>query len=127
MNIAQVLLVVLWSGLTLYALLAGADFGGGFWDMLAGDSGSGHRQRALIEHAIGPVWEANHVWLIFVLVLLWTCFLPVFAAVMSTLYVPLTLAALGIIAAALRSRSARRARNRGSGCPSGGPSPCPRC
>ena len=52
---------------------------------------------ALIEHVIGPVWEANHVWLIFVMVLLWTCYPPVFAAIASTLYIPLTLVALGII------------------------------
>jgi cytochrome d ubiquinol oxidase subunit II len=95
---AQALLVVLWVGLTLYALLAGADFGAGFWDLVAGGSRRGRAQRALIEQAIGPVWEANHVWLIFILVILWTGFPPVFAAVMSTMYIPLTLAALGIIA-----------------------------
>jgi len=93
----QALLAVLWLGLTLYALLAGADFGAGFWDLFAGRGGAGRTRRDLIEHVIGPVWEANHVWLIFVLVLLWTGFPSVFAAVMSTLYVPLTLAALGII------------------------------
>jgi cytochrome d ubiquinol oxidase subunit II len=95
---AQAMLVVLWIGLTLYALLGGADFGAGFWDLLAGGTTRGRRPRALIEQVIGPVWEANHVWLIFVLVVLWTAFSPVFAAVMSTLYIPLTLAALGIIA-----------------------------
>jgi cytochrome bd ubiquinol oxidase subunit II len=94
----QALLVTLWLGLTLYALLAGADFGAGGWDLLAGGSRRGRPRRDLIEHVIGPVWEANHVWLIFVLVVLWTGFPSVFAAVMSTLYVPLTLAALGIIA-----------------------------
>jgi cytochrome d ubiquinol oxidase subunit II len=98
MDPAQILLIVMWVGITLYALLGGADFGGGFWDLLAGRSTTGMPQRRLIEHSIGPVWEANHVWLIFVLVVLWTGFPPVFAAVMSTLYVPLTLAALGIIA-----------------------------
>ena len=85
------------AGLLAYVLTAGADFGAGLWDLLA----SGPRQkaqRAAIEHSIAPIWEANHVWLIFVIVLLWACFSPVFAAVMSTLYVPLTLAALGIIA-----------------------------
>jgi cytochrome d ubiquinol oxidase subunit II len=95
---AQALLVVLWVGLTLYALLAGADFGAGFWDLFAGGARRGRARRELIEQVIGPVWEANHVWLIFVLVLLWTGFPAVFAAVMSTLYLPLTLAALGIIA-----------------------------
>ncbi|MEV8068881.1 cytochrome d ubiquinol oxidase subunit II [Streptomyces sp. NPDC004684] len=91
-------LAVMWVGLTCYALFAGADFGAGVWDLLAGSAGRGARRRQVIEHAIGPVWEANHVWLIFVIVMLWACFSPVFAAVMSTLYVPLTLAALGIIA-----------------------------
>lgn len=98
MDAAQILLVVMWVGVTLYALLAGADFGGGIWDLVAGRSRAGMPQRRLIEHSIGPVWEANHVWLIFVIVVLWTGFPPVFAAVMSTLYIPLTLAALGIIA-----------------------------
>ncbi len=97
MTAAQILLAILWVGLTLYALLGGADFGAGFWDLFAGGAQRGRPQRDLISHVIGPVWEANHVWLIFVLVLLWTGFSPVFAAVMSTLYVPLTLAALGII------------------------------
>ncbi|MBY8343528.1 cytochrome d ubiquinol oxidase subunit II [Streptomyces spinosirectus] len=91
-------LAVMWAGLTCYALFAGADFGAGVWDLFAGGASRGARQRRVIEHSIGPIWEANHVWLIFVIVLLWACFSPVFAAVMSTLYVPLTLAALGIIA-----------------------------
>jgi cytochrome bd ubiquinol oxidase subunit II len=98
MTLPEVLLAVTWVGVTLYALLGGADFGGGFWDLLAGGARRGARQRALVEHAIGPVWEANHVWLIFVLVILWTGFPPVFAAVASTLYIPLTLAAVGVIA-----------------------------
>jgi cytochrome d ubiquinol oxidase subunit II len=98
MTAAQLLLVLAWVGVTLYALLGGADFGGGFWDMLAGETQRGMAQRRLIDHSIGPVWEANHVWLIFVLVMFWTCFPGVFAAVASTLYVPLTLIALGIIA-----------------------------
>jgi cytochrome d ubiquinol oxidase subunit II len=95
---AQWLLAVMWLGLTLYTLLGGADFGGGCWDLLAGGARRGMPQRKLIEHSIGPVWEANHVWLIFVIVLLWTGFPSVFAAVTSTLYIPLTLAAFGIIA-----------------------------
>jgi cytochrome bd ubiquinol oxidase subunit II len=98
MTAAQWLLVLGWLGLTLYALLGGADFGGGFWDALAGSARRGPAQRRLIEHSIGPVWEANHVWLIFVLVLFWTCFPGVFASVASTLYIPLTLVAIGIIA-----------------------------
>jgi cytochrome bd ubiquinol oxidase subunit II len=98
MALAEILLAVMWVGLTAYVLLGGADFGGGVWDLLAGGAAAGRRQRALVEHSIGPVWEANHVWLIFVLVLMWTGIPRVFAAVTSTLYIPLTLAALGIIA-----------------------------
>ncbi|POX37164.1 cytochrome D ubiquinol oxidase subunit II [Streptomyces sp. Ru73] len=96
--LADTLLAVMWLGLTCYALFGGADFGAGLWDLLAGRAGPGRPRRSLIEHTIGPVWEANHVWLIFVIVLLWSGFSPVFAAVLSTLYIPLTLAALGIIA-----------------------------
>jgi cytochrome bd ubiquinol oxidase subunit II len=88
---------VLWVGLTLYAVFAGADFGSGFWALLAGGGERGKRARALIDWAIGPVWEANHVWLIFALVTLWTGFPEAFASVMSTLFIPLCLAALGIV------------------------------
>ncbi|MEU6712189.1 cytochrome d ubiquinol oxidase subunit II [Nonomuraea sp. NPDC046802] len=97
MSLAEILLVVLWVGLTAYVLFAGADFGGGVWDLLAGGAEAGRRQRMLVEHSIGPVWEANHVWLIFVIVLMWTGIPPVFAAIASTLYIPFTLVALGII------------------------------
>ncbi|MEV7127527.1 cytochrome d ubiquinol oxidase subunit II [Streptomyces sp. NPDC093260] len=96
--LADTALAVMWIGLACYALFGGADFGAGVWDLLAGGARRGDAQRRLIEHSIGPIWEANHVWLIFVIVLLWSGFSPVFAAVMSTLYLPLTLAALGIIA-----------------------------
>jgi cytochrome d ubiquinol oxidase subunit II len=89
--------VVLWVGVTLYALLGGADFGAGFWDLTAGGAGRGARPRALIDRAIGPVWEANHVWLVFCLVVLWTAFPEAFSSILSTLFVPLTLAALGIV------------------------------
>lgn len=98
MPLAETMLAVLWTGLTAYVLFAGADFGGGVWDLLAGGAERGRAQRRLIEHSIGPVWEANHVWLIFVIVLMWTAIPSVFAAVASTLYLPLTLVALGIIA-----------------------------
>ena len=89
--------IVLWLGLTAYAVLGGADFGGGFWDLVAGGSETGRRPRALIADAIGPVWEANHTWLIFDLVILWTAFPEAFQAIMSTLFIPLSLAALGIL------------------------------
>lgn len=97
MTAAEVLLALMWAGVTAYALFAGADFGAGFWDLLAGGPQRGSAQRRLIEHAIGPVWEANHVWLIFVLVVLWTGFPEAFAAIASSLYVPLTLVAVGVI------------------------------
>jgi cytochrome bd ubiquinol oxidase subunit II len=88
---------VLWVGVTLYAVFGGADFGGGFWSLLAGGGAGGRRARGLIDWAIGPVWEANHVWLIFVLVVLWTAFSAAFAAIFSTLFIPLSLAAFGIV------------------------------
>jgi cytochrome d ubiquinol oxidase subunit II len=89
--------LVLWTGVTLYALFGGADFGAGFWDLTAGGAERGRRPRALIDEALAPVWEANHVWLIFCLVVLWTAFPTAFSAITTTLYVPLTVAALGIV------------------------------
>ncbi|MGQ0743848.1 MAG: cytochrome d ubiquinol oxidase subunit II [Acidimicrobiales bacterium] len=98
MTLAEGVLVVMFAGGTLYAVFGGADFGAGIWDLLSGRTRSGAPARALIEKSIGPVWEANHVWLIFALVILWSGFPSAFAAVMGTLYIPLTLAAVGIIA-----------------------------
>jgi cytochrome bd-type quinol oxidase subunit 2 len=98
MTLAELVLGVMFVGLIAYGLFGGADFGAGIWDLLAGGTRRGARQRDLIEHSIGPVWEANHVWLIFVLVVLWTSFSGAFAAVVTTLYIPLTLAAFGMIA-----------------------------
>jgi cytochrome d ubiquinol oxidase subunit II len=89
--------VVLFVGILAYALFGGADFGAGFWDLVAGGPSRGERPRSVIEHAIGPVWEANHVWLIFSFVVLWTCFPEAYASITLTLFVPLTLAALGIV------------------------------
>jgi cytochrome d ubiquinol oxidase subunit II len=97
MSQADAVAVILWIGATLYAVFGGADFGAGVWSLLAGRGGRGRRPRQLIDWAIGPVWEANHVWLIFMLVVAWTGFPSAFAAVFSTLYVPLSLAALGIV------------------------------
>jgi len=88
---------VLWVGVTLYAVFGGADFGAGFWSLFAGSGERGKRARALIDWAIGPVWESNHVWLIFVLVVLWTAFSSAFSALFSTLFIPLSLAAFGIV------------------------------
>jgi cytochrome d ubiquinol oxidase subunit II len=97
MSKADAAAVILWIGATFYALFGGADFGGGFWDLVAGGAEKGERPRALIQRSLTPVWEANHVWLIFILVVLWTAFPPAFKAIFSTLYVPIALAALGIV------------------------------
>ncbi|MGW5049895.1 cytochrome d ubiquinol oxidase subunit II [Actinokineospora sp. NPDC004072] len=98
MTLAEVVLGAAFTGLVAYALFGGADFGGGVWDLLAGGTDRGQHARTRVEQSIGPVWEANHVWLIFVLVVLWTGFSGAFAAAVTTLYIPLTLAAFGIIA-----------------------------
>jgi cytochrome bd ubiquinol oxidase subunit II len=89
--------LILFAAITMYAIFAGADFGAGFWDLVAGGTKRGARPREVIDHAIAPVWEANHVWLIFVFVLLWTCFPEAYASITLTLFAPLTLAALGIV------------------------------
>jgi cytochrome bd ubiquinol oxidase subunit II len=90
--VALVILVAL----NAYVVLAGADFGGGVWDFFA--SGPRKReQRSLIEHAIAPIWEANHVWLILAIVLLFTCFPAVFSTVAIGLHIPLTLMLIGIV------------------------------
>jgi cytochrome bd ubiquinol oxidase subunit II len=88
---------LLLAGITLYAVLGGADFGGGLWDLLAGTTARGRVPRALIDESITPVWEANHVWLVFDLVIFWTAFPHAFAAVMTALALPLWLAVGGIV------------------------------
>jgi cytochrome d ubiquinol oxidase subunit II len=89
--------IVLLVAIICYGVLGGADFGTGLWDLTAGGAERGARPRALIDHAIGPVWEANHTWLIFCLVLLWSGFPTAFSAIMTTLYIPLGIAAFGIV------------------------------
>ena len=97
-------------GIAAYAVLGSADFGAGLWDLTAGGSARGGRVRGMIERSMAPVWEANHVWLIFVLVIVWTAFPKAFGSIFSTLYIPLFLAAIGIIfrgtAFALRGQAA---------------------
>jgi cytochrome bd ubiquinol oxidase subunit II len=88
---------ILLASVCLYAVLGGADFGGGLWDLLAGGDRRGSQARRLIDESITPVWEANHVWLVFDLVIFWTAFPHAFAAVMVTLAMPLWLAAGGIV------------------------------
>jgi len=106
------------AALIAYAVLAGADFGGGIWDAFAGGSRR-DEQRAAIAHAMGPVWEANHVWLIFVIVLLFTAFPPAYAALGVALFVPFHLVLLGIIlrgaAFVFRAYSPQSARALGPG------------
>lgn len=98
MSAADVVAAVMFLAVILYAVFGGADFGSGVWDLTAGDAKRGASTRRLIDHSIGPVWEANHVWLIFVLVFLWTGFPTAFAAMMRTLAIPFWLAGLGIVA-----------------------------
>jgi cytochrome d ubiquinol oxidase subunit II len=94
---AEICLGFIVLGLTAYGVLGGADFGAGFWDLTAGGDRRGGRVRGLVQRSMSPVWEANHVWLIFVLVIAWTAFPLAFGAIFTTLAVPLFLAALGII------------------------------
>ena len=94
---SDVVAVVLFLAVTTYAVFGGADFGAGFWDLVAGGASKGARPREVIDHSIGPVWEANHVWLIFVFVVLWTGFSEAYASITLTLFVPLSLAAFGIV------------------------------
>jgi cytochrome d ubiquinol oxidase subunit II len=82
--------------LNAYVLFGGADFGGGVWDMLATGPRRA-RQREVIAHAIGPIWEANHVWLILAIVLAFTCFSPAFARIMTVLHIPVSLMLVGIV------------------------------
>ena len=97
-------------GISAYAVLGSADFGAGFWDLTAGGAERGGRLRGMVQRSMSPVWEANHVWLIFVLVIVWTAFPVAFGSLFSTLSIPLFLAAIGIIfrgaAFALRGQAA---------------------
>jgi cytochrome bd ubiquinol oxidase subunit II len=96
MTLAELPLVLMLCGLTAYAVLGGADFGAGLWSLRAG----GRRGEALRDHAhhaMGPVWEANHVWLVFVFVICWTAYPTAFGSILSTLAVPFFVAAVGII------------------------------
>src|SRR3954449_4033952 len=97
-------------GIPAYAILGSADFGAGLWDLTAGGARRGGRIRGMVQRSMSPVWEANHVWLIFVLVIVWTAFPVAFGSIFSTLSIPLFLAAVGIIfrgaAFALRGQAA---------------------
>src|SRR6266705_4271884 len=95
-TLADILAGIVFVALNAYAVLGGADFGGGVWDLLALGPRR-ERQRELIAEAIGPVWEANHVWLILAIVLLFTCFPPAFARLGTRLHIPLSLVLIGIV------------------------------
>lgn len=96
MSPEHVLGAVILAALILYALTGGADYGGGMWDLLAFGPRA-RRQREAVADAIGPIWEANHVWLILVLVLVFSAFPPAFAAIMTALFVPMTLVLVGVV------------------------------
>jgi cytochrome bd ubiquinol oxidase subunit II len=106
-------------GITAYAVFGSADFGAGFWDLTAGGAERGAPVRAMVKRAMSPVWEANHVWLIFLLVVLWTGFPEAFGSITSTLAIPLFVAALGIVlrggAFALKGEAATIAEARALG------------
>jgi cytochrome d ubiquinol oxidase subunit II len=115
-GLVEVAALLALAGVGAYAVLAGADFGGGIWDLLARGERAG-AQRAAIAAAMGPVWEANHVWLIFVIVLLFTAFPAAFAVLSVGLFWPFHLALVGIVlrGAAFVLRAHGRAEPRGAG------------
>ncbi len=96
LQVADALAAVLALSLNAYVLFGGADFGGGVWDLLASGPRR-QRQREVIAHALGPIWEANHVWLILAIVITFTCFPPVYARLGTVLHIPLTLMLVGIV------------------------------
>ncbi|MEW2395762.1 cytochrome d ubiquinol oxidase subunit II [Streptomyces sp. NPDC046862] len=113
---ADLIAWVLVIAVAAYACAGGTDYGAGFWDLLAGGAERGRRPRWLIDHAMAPVWETNNVWLIFVLVIMWTGFPTMFQAVFTALWLPLVLAAVGLVLRgagfALRKPTRRLAQRR---------------
>jgi len=95
--VTDLVAALLFVGVLAYSLFGGADFGSGVWDLLAGDAPVAPALRTQIDRSIGPVWEANHVWLIYILVFLWTGFPAGFGAIVTTLYVPWLFVGLGIV------------------------------
>jgi cytochrome d ubiquinol oxidase subunit II len=96
-HLYDVPLIFVLAGLALYTVLGGADFGAGLWQLAAGGGERGNRIRDHAHHALGPVWEANHVWVVFVLTVSWTAYPEALASIASTLSVALFIAGLGII------------------------------
>lgn len=113
---AEFIAWVLVVAIAAYACAGGTDYGAGFWDLMAGGAERGKRPRWLIDHAMAPVWETNNVWLIFVFILMWTGFPTMFQAVFEAMWLPLALAAVGLVLRgagfALRKPSHRLAQRR---------------
>jgi cytochrome d ubiquinol oxidase subunit II len=97
MQLHDVPIALLLLGLVMYGVLGGADFGAGLWQLLAPGGARGRRMRDHAHRSLAPVWEANHVWLIFVLVVAWTAYPVAFGSIASTLTIPLFAGAVGII------------------------------
>ena len=97
MHLYELPLIFVLIGLVFYVVLGGADFGAGFWQLFAGGGARGARMRDHAHYSLAPVWEANHVWLIFVLTVTWTAYPSAFGAIASTLSIPLFIAAVGIV------------------------------
>lgn len=118
MELADVPALIALVGIAAYVVFAGADFGAGLWYLLAGPRAGGRAVRDFTYHAMAPVWEANHVWLIFVLVVTWTAYPTAFGSIMSTLALPMFLAAVGIIlrgtAYAMRSGRSQDSQTEGA-------------
>ena len=96
MQLENVVAIVTLVSLILYALMGGADYGGGMWDLLASGPRADRQRHAIVE-AIAPIWEANHVWLILVIVLLFSGFPRAFSAIMIALHIPITAMLIGIL------------------------------
>src|SRR5689334_3188358 len=96
MGLETIIALTTLASLILYALMAGADFGAGVWDLFASKERAA-RKRQIISEAIGPIWEANHVWLILVVVLLFTAWPRAFGIIMTALHIPLTIMLIGIV------------------------------
>jgi len=97
MNLPDVVAALMFVGVIAYGIFGGADYGSGIWDLFAGNAKHGAKIRTQIDHSIGPVWEANHVWIIYVLVFLWSAFPTGFSALMTTLWIPWTIVVFGIV------------------------------
>jgi cytochrome d ubiquinol oxidase subunit II len=95
--VPELIALVLLLAITAYSTAGGVDFGAGIWDLLAGNSARGREARALIDHAMAPVWEVNNVWLVLAIVLSWTAFPVLFQTVFSTVYPLFALALVGLI------------------------------